>query len=114
MSGTDIYDTEKIEKIITLYKKSKARDKAKYEKKKADPDFVSSNRARAKAHYEANKEVKATEYKNNKEYLKNKSLFNYYRSNDRIDEFREKYPEKCECLINHGVVVSTGGIIGSA
>ncbi len=114
MTETEIYDNEKIQKIITLYKKNRARDKAKYDRKKDDPDFMSRNRARAKAHYDANKEIKATKYENNKEYLKNKSLYNYYKSNGRIKEFQEKYPEKCECLSNHGFSVSSGGAIPSS
>tara|TARA_R110000803_G_C11909835_1_gene313105 strand:+ start:47 stop:385 length:339 start_codon:yes stop_codon:yes gene_type:complete len=111
---TENYDDEKIQKIITLYKKNRARDKVKYEKRREDPDFISSNRARAKAHYTANKDVKATKYENNKDYLKSKSLFNYYKSNERIPEFCEKYPGKVKCLGDHGFIISSGGIIGSA
>ena len=100
---TDIYDDAKIQKIITLYKKQRERDHIKYMNKKDDEVFIKQNNARAKAHYQANKETKATKYQDNKDFLKCRSLFNYYRLNDRIDEFVSKYPNKVSLLHDHGL-----------
>tara|TARA_R110001592_G_scaffold14084_5_gene63754 strand:- start:384 stop:710 length:327 start_codon:yes stop_codon:yes gene_type:complete len=107
---TNIYDDDKINKIITLYKKRVERDRIKYEKKKNDPVFIEQNRSRAKAHYEAHyKEVKKQNYNKNKDVVKAKSLFYYYRRNDRVDEFIIKYPDKVELMGNHGITVSGSG-----
>jgi len=106
----NIYDDDKINKIITLYKKRVERDRIKYEKKKNDPVFIEQNRSRAKAHYEAHyKEVKKQNYNKNKDVVKAKSLFYYYRRNDRVDEFISKYPDKVELMGNHGITVSGSG-----
>ncbi len=106
---TDIYNEEKINKIIEIYKKSRERDRKKYEKKKNDPAFIEQNRARAKAHYEAHyRDVKKDNYNKNKEFIKAKSLFYYYRKTNRIDEFKSKFPDKVELMETHGFVVGSG------
>ena len=105
MSDTMVYDDEKIRKIVELYKKSRARDKVKYDKKKDDPNHKEENKLRCKAHYLKVKDAKKLEYANNREFRKHRSLFNYYRLNDRVEEFISKYPERVTFLDNHGVKV---------
>ena len=97
------YSEEKIAHILELYKKSRMRDKVKYQNNKLKEGFAEKNRARAKAHYDAHKEIKAGKYKDNRDLLKAKSLFNYYRRNDKIDIFKEKHLEKFNLLVNHGL-----------
>ena len=107
-SKTDIYNNDKIIKIIDMYKKSRERDKKKYEKKKDDPIFKQENRNRAKAHYDSYyKNVKKCSYDNNKDFLKNRSLLNYYKANNRVNEFITKYPDKVKCLEDYGLSVAT-------
>ena len=109
MENTEIFDNDKLTKIIEAYKKRRDRDKAKYERKKNDPNFVQQNRARAKAHYQAHyKDIKKSNYESNKELNQCKSLFYYYRKNNKVDEYIKKYPEKVEILTNHGFVVASG------
>tara|TARA_R110000824_G_scaffold393817_1_gene593204 strand:+ start:56 stop:370 length:315 start_codon:yes stop_codon:yes gene_type:complete len=100
---TDIYDDVKIQKIISSYKKQRERDRIKYINRKDNDVFIEQNKARSKAHYEANKPTKSKLYQDNKEFLKCRSLFNYYRFNNRIDEFRSKYPTKVSLLHDHGL-----------
>ena len=111
---TDIYDESKINKIIELYKKNRERDRKKYEKRKNDPDFIEKNRARAKAHYQAHyKDIKKDNYIKNQEFIKAKSLFYYYRRNNRIDDFKTKFPDKVTLMETHGFVVGSGSGSGS-
>ena len=102
---TEIYDNEKIHKIIDLYKKSRARDKLKYDKRKSDPVYVEQNRQRSRAYYIKNKESKQNEYAQNQDFRKHRSLFNYYKYNDRLDEFMDKYPDRVTFLQEHGFKV---------
>tara|TARA_R110001592_G_scaffold342978_1_gene633081 strand:+ start:6937 stop:7284 length:348 start_codon:yes stop_codon:yes gene_type:complete len=102
---TNQYSESEITKMINSYKKKQLRDKKKYDENKDNEDFKVKNRARAKAHYEANKEMKQKTYKKNKEVLNCRSLYNYYKYHSRINEFIVKFPEKCEVLQNHGFVI---------
>ena len=104
---TEVYDDIKINKIIELYKKNRQRDKIKYLKKKDDPEFILQNRLRAKTHYETvYKEKKKDNYEKNKVLLQTKSLFRYYKKNDKVEGFKNKYPEKYQLLQDHGIIAS--------
>tara|TARA_R110001592_G_scaffold18271_3_gene76071 strand:- start:9296 stop:9637 length:342 start_codon:yes stop_codon:yes gene_type:complete len=107
---SDIYDNAQIEKICHLYTKRCERDRVKYQRKKDDPEFIKQNRLRAKAHYETiYKEKKKQNYENNKQLLQIKSLFRYYKKNDRVEAFKTKYPERYQILQDHGFDVSVSG-----
>ena len=101
-SNMDIYDNDKIKQIIKVYQRQRDRDKAKYQMRKESPEFVKQNRDRAKAHYTANKEARASKYQDNKDFMRCRSLHNYYKLNNRLDEFIDKYPDKCALLKDHG------------
>ena len=107
MTDTD-YNEDQTKHIIELYKKSRIRDKAKYQTNKLKEGFLETNRARAKAHYEANKEVKANRYQNNKPLLNAKSLYNYYNKNENLDIFKIKNKKKYNLLIDHGLISCDG------
>ncbi len=110
MDMTEVYDDDKINKIIELYKKNRQRDKIKYLKKKDDPEFILQNRLRAKTHYETvYKEKKKENYEKNKVLLQSKSLFRYYKKNEKVEAFRKKYPDKYKLLQDHGIIVSASG-----
>ena len=72
---------------------------------KDDEEFKARNRAKSKAYYESNKSVKKENYQQNKDFLKARSLFNYYKYNDKLDVFKTKHIEKCELLSTHGIMV---------
>lgn len=114
MTTTEIFDNDKITKIIDAYKKRQQRDRAKYLRNKDDPNFIMQNRARAKAHYESHyKDIKKSNYENNKEFNQVKSLYYYYKKTNKIDQFINKYPKKVEILTNHGFTVDSGSGSGS-
>jgi hypothetical protein len=96
--------TEQIEKILNTYKAKKEREHNYYHSvKKTDAEFVAQNRERARAHYNNNKDIKKIKYESDKEYLKCKSLHNYYKKRDLITKFEEKHPEKVHLLKTRGV-----------
>ena len=89
---------EQIKNILEQYKQRQERDAKRYEVLKDDPDFIRVNRERAKQHYQKNKDKKLKYYQDNKEFMSAKSSYHYYRRLDRVDFFKEKYPEKVEVL----------------
>ena len=100
------FSEQKINSILESYKKRIIRDKKKYDKNKDKEEFIQNNRARAKAHYEANKEIKAKKYQDNKDLLKCKSLYNYYKYHNRSNEFIEKFPDKVVFMKSYGLSLS--------
>tara|TARA_R100000541_G_scaffold58278_1_gene69308 strand:+ start:430 stop:726 length:297 start_codon:yes stop_codon:yes gene_type:complete len=84
--------------ILEAYKRKRAKEKERYDKLKTDPDFVQRNRDRARAYYIAHRDRKQETYKMNKEIKSAKSLFHYYKSQGREDEFILKYPQKYDLI----------------
>lgn len=94
---------EQIDKILTNYKAKKEREHKYYHSvKKIDEQFIMKNRERAKAHYNNNKEVKKLKYEEDKEYMSARSLYNYYKKNEKLDKFELKYPDKVQILKTRG------------
>ena len=91
-------DNEQIQRILEQYKQRQERDSKRYQELKKDPEFVKLNRERAKLHYEKNKDKKLRHYHDNKEFMSAKSSYHYYRRRDRLDFFKDKYPDKVKLL----------------
>jgi len=85
-------------KILEAYKRKRTKEKERYDKLKTDPEFVQKNRDRARAYYIAHRDKKVETYKMNKEIKSAKSLFHYYKSQGREDEFILKYPQKYDLI----------------
>ncbi len=98
--------SEQIERILSNYKNKRQRENKYYhDVTKNKEEFKLKNRQRAKAHYENGyKDKKKEKYQINKELLKSKSLFNYYRKNDKLDIFKEKHEEKYNMLVDKGFI----------
>jgi len=98
---------EQIARVLTNYKKKRERESRYYhEVKKNNDDFKIKNRERAKAHYQNGyKEKKKEKYEKEKDIIKTKALFNYYKKNNKIDTFKEKHEEKYQMLIDIGYFV---------
>ena len=94
------YTEDEIQHILKLYKQNKEKNKANYDKIKDTEEFKQKNRARAKAHYHENKELKKNAYIQNKELIKARSSYNYYKKRERVEEFKEKYPDRYEKLVH--------------
>jgi hypothetical protein len=97
---------EQIARVLTNYKKKRERETKYYhEVTKNKEDFKVKNRERAKAHYENGyKEKKKEKYEKDKEFIKTKSLYNYYKRKDNIEKFKEKHEEKYKMLVEKGVI----------
>ncbi len=93
-----------IAKILTDYKKKRERENKYYhEVSKHNEEFKAKNRERAKNHYHTKgKEMKSNQYQENKEFVKARTLYNYYKKKDKIDTFKEKHEEKCKILQEKG------------
>jgi len=99
-------DEEQIENILTIYKNKRQREKNYYhEVSKHKNDFKIKNRQRAKDHYNNGyREKKKIQYENNKQLLSSKSLFNYYKRNNKLEVFKEKHKDKYDLLLEKGYV----------
>ena len=102
---------EDIKKMVDFYKKQKERDRKRYEKRRQNPEFMERNRQRARAHYQANKEAKKLKYENNRDFIGSRAHFYYYRNNNRVDEFIEKFPKKVSILENYGLIISSSSSV---
>ena len=51
-----------------------------------------------------NKEKKKEYYENNKDIMKAKSSYNYYKKINNIDKFKDKQPEKYNLLVDKGLI----------
>ena len=97
---------EQIARVLTNYKNKRIRENKYYHQvTKNKEEFKIKNRERAKAHYDNGyKEKKRENYENNKDILKNKALYNYYKRNDKIEVFKEKHEEKFKMLSEKGLI----------
>ena len=93
------YSEDQIQRILTLYKQNKIKNKENYQKIKDNEEFKMKNRERAKAHYHKNKELKKNHYDINKELIKARTSYHYYLKQNRLEEFKEKYPERYDKLV---------------
>ena len=81
------------------------KNKYYHEVTKNKEEFKIKNRERAKSHYQNGyKEKKRENYTNNRDVIKNKSLYNYYKRNDKIEVFKEKHEEKYKMLVEKGLI----------
>ena len=95
---------EQISRMMDRYKKGlETKKKLYHDVKKHDPEFVAKNRERARLHYHNNKHIKKEKYENNKDFLKAKSLLQYYKYNNKVNIFKDKHPEKVELLFTKGI-----------
>ena len=46
--------------------------------------------------------MKSNQYQDNKEFVKARSLYNYYKKRDKIDTFKEKHEDKYKILTDKG------------
>ena len=97
---------EQIARVLTNYKNKRIRENKYYhEVTKNKEEFKIKNRERAKAHYDNGyKEKKRDNYTNNKDIIKNKALYNYYKRNDKIEVFKEKHEDKFKMLSEKGLI----------
>ena len=101
---TDLTD-ERIHKILMQYENKRKKEKERYERIKDTEDFKNQNRDRARNHYQNNKEMKKDKYNKNKEYLTARSSYYYYKNSNRIEDFKNKFPEKVKILMENNLII---------
>jgi hypothetical protein len=98
------FNDNDIQHILKLYKQRREKDKEKYDKIKDTEEFKIKNRARAKEHYHNNKHLKQNHYNENKELIKARNSYQYYKKRDRIDDYKNKYPERYMMLVDNNYI----------
>ena len=96
---------ERIKSIINQYERKREKEKARYLMLKDTDEFKSKNRERANNHYQNNKDKKKEKYDNNKEYMNARSSYYYYKKKDKLDLFKEKYPNKVKTLMDNNWII---------
>ena len=94
-----------IEKILTQYKNKRIKEKERYEKIKDTVEYRLASRERAKNNYTDTKDLRAEKYQLNKNMIRAKSSFNYYKKQNKIETFIEKYPDRHEILLISGYLM---------
>lgn len=95
-----------IKKIINQYKRKRDREKENYHNKlKCDDEWCKRNQERALNYYHENKDKKKDNYIKDKDFINSRSMFNYYKRNNRIKDFKVKYPDKCDLLKSRGIFI---------
>lgn len=107
MSDMNEPSDQQILNLINSFKKKQIREKINYDKRKDDEDFKILNRQRASEYHSKNKDKKRAAYMKNKQRVNYRNLYNYYKRENRLEDFETKHPEKLEYLINHGLVASS-------
>jgi len=90
-----------INNILKSYKNKREREKERYDRLKDTEEFKISNREKAKKHYLNNKDKYQEKYQEKKEYNKAKNSYYYYKRNNNLEKFKEKYPERYDLLISN-------------
>ena len=98
------FNDNEIEHILKLYKQRREKDKERYDKIKDTDEFKLKNRQRAKEHYHKNKDIKKNIYELDKEFIKCRNNYNYYKKQNREEEFKNKYPDRYELLVNRNYI----------
>tara|TARA_R110000796_G_scaffold7405_1_gene25469 strand:+ start:397 stop:708 length:312 start_codon:yes stop_codon:yes gene_type:complete len=101
---SSITDPERIKKVLEQYEKKRQKEKDRYQLIKDTDDFKLKNRERARNYYGKNQQNKKDKYENDKDFLSARSQYYYYKRNDRLDIFKEKYPNKVEVLSQRNIV----------
>ncbi len=96
---------ERIKNIINQYERKRGKERERYVLIRDTEEFKNKNRERARNHYQVNKEKKKEKYDNNKDFMNARSSYYYYKKHDKIDLFKEKYPNKVNILMENNIII---------
>tara|TARA_R110002012_G_scaffold68447_4_gene178034 strand:+ start:377 stop:736 length:360 start_codon:yes stop_codon:yes gene_type:complete len=100
------YSNEQIKKVMEQYKKKRERENKNYHNKlKSDEEWCKGNKERALNHYYKNIDKNKEKYKKDKDFVNSRSMYSYYKRTNKIDVFKDKYPEKVELLKSRGIII---------
>lgn len=97
------YSDEHIKNILNQYERKREKEKERYQRIKDTEEFKTQNRQRARNHYQVNKDKKKEKYDNNKEFMNARSSYYYYKKRDKLELFKEKYPNKVNILMENNI-----------
>ncbi len=99
-------NNEEIQRILQQYKEKKARDRAYYHNHiKVDEERVKKRREASRKYVESNP-IKQIEYRQkNRERINLRNLVNYYKRNNRLEEFKVNKPDKYKRAIELHIIV---------
>ena len=103
---SDITDP-RIKSIVEAYERKRMKEKERYLIISQTEEFKAQNRARAKVHYESNKNVQKDKYISDKVFHNARSSYYYYRKANKLDYFRETFPDKIMILSERGVNIQS-------
>ena len=99
-------NNEEIQRILQQYKDKKARDRAYYHNHIKHDEEKLERRRLASRKYVENNPIRQIEYREkNRERINLRNLVNYYKRNDRLEEFRNKKAEKYQRAIELKIIV---------
>ena len=97
------YTEEEIAILVQRYDRKREQEHKRYhEQKKIDPEFIKKNRERAKKHYHKTLPQQRINYQNNKEYYTARGSYYYYKKQDRMNTFIQRYPDRVALLRERG------------
>tara|TARA_R110000787_G_C13344346_1_gene438506 strand:+ start:441 stop:827 length:387 start_codon:yes stop_codon:yes gene_type:complete len=98
----DIINNQEIDQQAKKLIKYVTYSKKYYDKKKNDPEFIKKRNERQRIAYNTNEEYrqkKLDHASNNREYMTARSRYNYYKRNNKIENFEKAHPEKYKLLL---------------
>ena len=102
----ELSETQILE-ILKKYTATREKERHNYHSVlKHSEDFKKKNRARSARWYAKNKEAEHENYKENKEWILAKQSYKYYLKQDKLCAFKEKWPARCELLIQKNYISS--------
>tara|TARA_R100000951_G_scaffold114181_1_gene117898 strand:+ start:188 stop:601 length:414 start_codon:yes stop_codon:yes gene_type:complete len=85
------YSDNQIKKIMANYEKTKEYKRVYYNKKYHEsPEVREKQRQASKKYFDKNKAKEKNRYENNKDLLKARQKYNYYKKRDRLEFYCEK------------------------
>ncbi len=100
MNENNINDT------LLKYKNKRNREIKYYnEVLKNNDNFKIKNKQNSATWYSNNKDKKKDYYIKNKDYIKLKTSFNYYKKNDKLDILKTKNPDKYQSMVDKGLII---------
>ena len=101
----ETFTDERIKSILNQYERKRMKEKERYKVIKDTEEFKQQNRTRARNHYQLNKEKKKENYENKKDFMNARSSLYYYKRKDKVELFKEKYPEKVKILSENNIII---------
>ena len=95
----------RIKSIVEAYERKRIKEKERYDIISQTEEYKAQNRARAKLHYEANREIHKDKYIDDKVFHNARSSYYYYKRADKLDYFRETFPSKVNILAERSIIV---------